>query len=154
MPVAIKMVVDYVQAFKDEDEQLILIVGKPGSGKSKVMRELATNRGWKYIDCQVLITDELLELVPKVRGREAPHIFADTLSRERADVILLDGLQMLFRPVINIEPLPLLRQLSKKYKIVAAWPGLYENGKLSFQELGQAEPNYYDATDLKIIELG
>ena len=132
MPVNVQMIVEYVQELKAGNEQLALIVGKPGSGKSKIMRELATNRGWKYIDCQLLISDELLELVPKARSREAPHIFSNMLEREKAEINLLDGLQVLFRPMLQLDPLELLRQLSKSHVIVAAWPGQYEGGKLSF----------------------
>jgi len=154
MPVNVQMIVEYVQELKAGNEQLALIVGKPGSGKSKIMRELATNRGWKYIDCQLLISDELLELVPKVRSREAPRIFSSLLQREKADVILLDGMQVLFRPMLQIDPLDVLRQLSKSHVIVAAWPGQYDGGKLSFLEVGHPEPFYYDADGLRIIELG
>lgn len=154
MPVNVQMIVEYVQELKAGNEQLALIVGKPGSGKSKIMRELATNRGWKYIDCTLLISDELLELAPKVRSREAPRIFDNLFEREKAEVILLDGLQILFRPLLQLDPLELLRQLSKSHVIVAAWPGQHDGGKLSFLEIGQPEPYYYDADDLRIIELG
>ena len=153
MPIAIQMVVDYVQTMKGDDEKLVLIVGKPGSGKSKIMRELATNRGWKYVDGQILVTPDLLELVPKTRPREAPHIMDGILAQEKAQVILLDGIQVLFTPLLQLDPLALLKQLSKKYAIVAAWPGQYEDGKLSFLELGQTEPYRYDAGNIKVIEL-
>jgi hypothetical protein len=154
MSVGSQLVIDFIQTVKEDQERLVLIVGKPGSGKSKIMRELATNRGWKYIDCQTLVTDELLELVPKARPREAPHILDDMLSREKAEVVLLDGLQLLFAPLLNLNPLVLLRQLSKRHLIVAAWPGRFEAGKLSFLEPGRGEPYYYEAQDIKIIEIG
>lgn len=153
MQVASQMVADYIQTLKNDQQQLVMIVGKPGSGKSKIMRELATNRSWKYVDCQDLITAELLEVVPKFRPREAPHIIDQVLSQEKADVILLDGIQLLFVPVLNLDPLALLRQLSKKYTIIAAWPGSYADGRLSFLEPGRAEPHYYPAQELKLIEI-
>ena len=108
----------------------------------------------EILDSQTLVTAELLEVVPKARPREAPHILDDVLGREKAEVILLDGLQLLFTPLLNLDPLALLRQLSKKHLIVAAWPGRYEGGRLSFLEPGRAEPYYYAAQDLKLIEIG
>jgi hypothetical protein len=153
MSVASQMVVDFIQTVKGDQERLVVIVGKPGSGKSKMMRELATNRGWKYVDCQTLVTADLLEVVPKARPREAPHILDELLASEKAEIILLDGIQLLFTPLLNLDPLALLRQLSKKYLIVAAWPGRYEDGRLSFLEPGRPEPYYYAAKDIKLIEI-
>ena len=154
MSFAIQMVVDYVQTIKEDQEQLMLIVGKPGSGKSKIMRELATNRGWKYVDCQELVTEDLLELVPKARPREAPHIISKVLEQEKAEVFLFDRLQVLFTPMLRLDPLVLLKQLSKKFIIVAAWPGQYKAGILSFLELGKNEPYQFNAGNSKVIEIG
>ncbi len=153
MAVVVQMVVDYVQELKGTGEKLVLLVGKPGSGKSKVMRELATNRGWRYLDCRQLLTDELLELVPKVRPQEAPRIIDKLLEAEKAEVILLDSVQILFTPMLHLEPLALLKQLSRKHTIVAAWPGSFEGGQLAYVEAGMAKPLIFPAGDLKVIEL-
>jgi len=154
MPVSIQMVADYVQDMKDAQERLVLLVGKPGSGKSKIMRQLGLTRGWRYVDCRNLVTDELLELVPKARPREAPAIMDKLLEAERAEVILLDSVQVLFTPMLNIEPLSLLRQLSRKHTLVVAWPGEYQNGRLAYMESGLPAPKSYDAPDLRVVEIG
>lgn len=153
MPIAIQMVVDYVQELKGSQEKLVLLVGKPGSGKSKIMRELGLNRGWRYVDCRELVTDELLELVPKARPQEAPRLMDKLLEAERAEVILLDNVQVMFTPMLNLDPLVLLRQLGRKHAIVAAWPGEYADGRLAFTEPGLPAKRF-PAGDLKIIEIG
>ena len=154
MPLAVQMIVDYVQGVEGAQDRLVLVVGKPGSGKSKMMRELATNRGWRYINCRELVTDELLELVPKARPQEAPQIMGSMLTRLQAEVVLLDNLQVLFTPMLNLDPLALLKHLGRKHTLVAAWPGAYEDGTLSYLELGQSEPHRYTADGVKVIEIG
>ncbi len=154
MPVAIQMVVDYVQELKDSQERLVLIAGKPGSGKSRIMRELGLNRGWRYVDCRDLVTDELLELVPKVRPQEAPRIMDRLLEAERADVILLDNVQVFFTPMLHLDPLALLRQLGRKHSIVAAWPGEYADGRLTYMESGLPEPKSFTVSGLRVVEIG
>ncbi|HMM23128.1 MAG TPA: BREX-3 system P-loop-containing protein BrxF [Selenomonadales bacterium] len=154
MPLAVQMIVDYVQEVEGAPDRLVLVVGKPGSGKSKMMRELATNRGWRYINCRELVTDELLELVPKARPQEAPQIMGGILTRLQAEVILLDNLQVLFTPMLNLDPLAILKQLGRKHTLIAAWPGAYEDGSLTYLELGQSEPHRYPADEVKVIEIG
>jgi hypothetical protein len=153
MPVTAQLVAECVREVQQTSEQLVLVVGKPGSGKSKILRELAVMRGWEYLECRTLITDEILELVPKLRPQQAPAIMSKILEKLNADVILLDGTQVLFAPVLNLDPLRLLRQLSKKQMIVTAWPGEFDEGNLSFHPPGQEGKLSYLAGDSKIIAL-
>ena len=153
MPATIQLIVECVRETQQASEQLVLVVGKPGSGKSKLFRELALMRGWEYIDCGMLLTEEFLELVPKVRPVEAPFIMGKILAEKKADVILLDGIQVLFAPVLNIDPLRLMRQLSKKQTILAAWPGEFDGTTLSFHQMGQKDNQEYRVGNIKVIEL-
>ena len=34
---------------------VVIVTGKPGSGKSKVLREAAESQKWTYVDCRLLI---------------------------------------------------------------------------------------------------
>jgi len=153
MPVTMQFVVECVREAQKNQEQLVLVVGKPGSGKSKLFRELAIMRGWEYVDCNTLLTEEFLELIPKVRSQEAPVIMGKILADKDADVILLDDMQVLFAPVLNIDPLQLIKQLSKKQTILAAWPGEFDGNNLTFHQIGQKDDQAYKASNTRIIEL-
>lgn len=153
MPATMQFIVECVHETEQAPEHLVLVVGKPGSGKSKIFRELAVMRGWEYVDCSTLLTEEFLELVPKVRSLEAPFIMGKILAKKKADVILLDGIQILFAPVLQIDPLVLLRQLSKKQTILAAWPGEFDGKNLLFHQVGQKSKQEYKADNIKVIEL-
>lgn len=149
----VQRIVEFVRDIEKSDEKLVLIVGQPGSGKSKIMRELSAMRGWEYVDSRVLVTEELLELVPKVRPLEAPRIMENNLDRLEAEVILLDGIQALFAPVLQLDPLDMIRRLSRNHMIVAAWPGQFENGKLVFNQDGRLPYREYEQTGLNLVQI-
>jgi len=155
MPVTTHMLIDSIHDAQKQDEKLVLIVGQPGSGKSKVMRSLADMRGWKYLDAGQLVTDELLELVPRVRAREAPAIMGKVLGSLISEVYLIDDLQLLFTPLLQLDPLPLLKHLSRKHTIVASWPGTFENGSLSFEYNGAfvSSQRQYTVEGITVIQL-
>ena len=50
--------VKIVEGVKDHDVKVVVVTGKPGSGKSKVLREAAEEKKWDYIDCRLLITEK------------------------------------------------------------------------------------------------
>ncbi len=149
----IHQIVETVRETQKKPEKLVLLVGKPGSGKSKLLRELATVRGWEYVNCRTFLTDELLEMVPKMRAQEAPHLIDKKMKQLRAEVIVLDDMQVLFAPVLQVDPLGLLRHLAKNYAVVAAWPGEYKDEKLIAAPVGQQASREYNATGLTIIQI-
>ena len=149
----IQRIVETVREGQKSAEHLVLLVGRPGSGKSKLLRELSTIRGWQYVNCRAFLTEELLEMVPKVRAIEAPTLIAKTLDALKADVIVLDDMQALFAPVLQVDPLQLLRQLGRRFSVVAAWPGEFDGNSLKIATLGPLEQREYDAKGLTIIQI-
>ena len=123
--------VKIVEGVKDHDVKVVIVTGKPGSGKSKVLREAAEEKKWDYIDCRLLITEKFLEVPPGERQAKAPEMMADILEGYDSEVILLDRLQTLFVPVLH--------KLSEKFVIVTAWPGYLEEGKLCYDKFDGTE---------------
>ena len=153
MTIPMQYVIESIHEASLKPERLILLVGGPGSGKSKLLRELATMRGWKYVDVRSLITDDILEMAPKLRPQQAPHIMSEALDDLGGDVILLDGVEMLFAPVLNIEPLTLFRHISRKHTLVVGWPGDYADGKLAMDYNGQRYDCLVAVDDVTVISL-
>lgn len=149
----IQRIVETVREGQKSTERLVLIVGKPGSGKSKILRELSTIRGWRYVNCRSFLSEELLEMVPKVRAQEASGLIARSLAALDAEVVVLDDMQVLFAPVLQVDPLNLLRTLGRKYSVVAAWPGEYDGKNLKVSAAGQNNPKVYDADGLTIVQI-
>ena len=149
----IQRIVETVREGQKSAEHLVLLVGRPGSGKSKLLRERSTIRGWQYVNCRAFLTEELLEMVPKVRAMEAPGLITKTLDALKADVIVLDDMQALFAPVLQVDPLQLLKQLGRKFSLVAAWPGEFDGDSLRIAAVGQPDQRVYDAKGLTIIQI-
>ena len=49
-----------VEAAKANKGGVVFVTGKPGSGKSKVLREAAEDKKWDYVDCRMLISEDFL----------------------------------------------------------------------------------------------
>ena len=46
------------------------------------------------------------------------------------EVVLIDGINVLFAPILNLNPLELLKSISKTYPIVVGWRGHLEGDQL------------------------
>ena len=95
--------VQEVAAVEKAEEKILVVTGKPGSGKSKVLREAAESKGWDYVDCRLLITESFLELMPTERKEKAAAMMKEVLSTYNSGVIMLDRVQTFFVPVFHID---------------------------------------------------
>lgn len=128
-----------VEEAQADGGNVVVVTGKPGSGKSKVLREAAEVKKWTYVDCRMLISEEFLAIPAADRGLYAPDMFTEILASYNAEVIILDRLQTLFVPVFHINTDSLMRKLSKKFTIISAWPGYVDGGMLCYDKFDGTE---------------
>ena len=142
-----------VDSMQDREEKILIVTGKPGSGKSRVLREASEAKGWSYVDCRLLITEKFLELLPTERAEMASKIMKEVLSGYNSDVVLLDRVQTFFVPVFHIDVKRLLTELGKSFTIVVAWPGYVKDDTLCYDKFDGTESIKMPADNLKIWEV-
>ena len=110
-----------------EDEKLLILIGGPGSGKSRIIRDLTYQEGWKVCEARELFDDEFLE-IPRA---DRP---------ENARVVMIDNVGFLFAPILNLNPVAMLKELSRECPIIVSWRGKLEGNTLYFEHNG--DPKY------------
>ena len=146
----VEELVQQVESLEGAEHKLLVVTGKPGSGKSKVLRAAADEKNWDYVDCRLLITEEFLELLPAERQEKAAEMIGDILAGYNSSVILLDRVQTFFVPVFHIDVTTLLQKLSERFTLIVAWPGYFDKGLLCNDKFDGTESVRMPATDIKI----
>jgi len=147
---------EFVQAVAEvekAEEKILVVTGKPGSGKSKVLREAAESKGWDYVDCRLLITESFLELMPTERKEKAAAMMKEVLATYNSGVIMLDRVQTFFVPVFHIDVPALLNELGKEFTLVLAWPGYIKDNELCYDKFDGTESIRMPIGNLKVWEI-
>jgi len=123
--------------------KLILLVGRPGCGKSALLAELANRRGMKVMNVGAVLGGRLAAMPQRQRALQANVVMRE-LADEYAsgDLLLLDNIELLFERAIKLDPLDLLKRHAHARRVVAVWPGELRDGRLSYAEMGH--PEYQD----------
>ncbi len=132
--------------------RLILLVGKSGSGKTGVLREIAEEFGSSVVNVNLALSGELLELTAKQRSLRLPGILDQIVDQAQSPVVL-DNLEILFDKDLQQDPLRLLQSISRNRAVVASWNGIMNSGRLLYAETGHPEYRSYDSVDALIVEM-
>lgn len=139
-----------LQAAEGLYHRLVLLVGKTGSGKTSVLRDVAKNFGTEVINVNLALSAELLELTAKQRALRLPGILDQVIDKVQSPVVL-DNLEILFDKDLKQDPLRLLQGISKNRSVVASWKGTTTGGNLNYAEAGHPEYRSYDLVDLTVV---
>lgn len=71
----------------------------------------------------------------------------------KGDLLLLDNLELLFDPSLQLDPLDVLKRHAHARRVVAVWPGQLRDGRLSYAELGHPEYREYGLNGLVPFEI-
>ena len=109
---------DAIEKAKENENKLILIVGLPGSGKSKLIHEYSKDSGIPILD---------LDNIFKDTNNNIAEVMDNFLVTYNKDVLLLDNKKILYTKDSNIDMLSFLKNLAEKLVVVATWNGKVDN---------------------------
>ena len=112
---------DAIEKAKENENKLILIVGLPGSGKSKLIHEYSKDSGIPILDLDNIFKDTTNNIA---------EVMDNFLVTYNKDVLLLDNKKILYAKDSNIDMLSFLKNLAEKLVVVATWNGKVDNNKL------------------------
>ena len=95
---------------QNSDNKLILIIGGPGSGESKLIHDYSNETGIPILNLDQIFKDDCSEIITVMND------FIDNYDKE---VLLLDNKRVLYAKDSNIDMLTFLKELAKKIIVVA-----------------------------------
>ncbi len=125
------------------NSKLIIVIGPPRSGKTLLLNALAKRRQVGMVDVGAAFGRLLLALPGPRRHAEASGLFKDLAAANATDgLVLLDNIELLFDRSLQLNPLDLLKRQAHVRRVVAAWPGEFSGGRLTYATTGH--PEYQD----------
>lgn len=141
-----------VEGAASQYARLVLVVGQHGTGKTRLVREFASEGNYPFLDLGADLPPALFE-VPARRRPVAASDYVGEELRAADRVAVVDNIEILFQPRLTLDPLKLLLDNARNRVIVAAWPGTFNGQELNFAELGHPEFRVYPAADVRVLTL-
>jgi hypothetical protein len=137
--------------------RLILVVGRHGAGKTRLLKELSRRAGGAipYLNLNLALSQQLLDLTGKERPLRARRLLAEILDEQPQETLAMDNIELLFEPTLHQDPLVLLQGLSRNKSLIAAWPGTYDEAgqMLTYAEPGHPEYRRYQRPEVMVVRM-
>lgn len=111
-----------IEELENAEHKLLLIIGQPGSGKSKLIRKYSEETGIPIIDLDKIF----MNTAPEKMVNEMKQF----LTTYHQKVLLIDNKKILYAKKSNIDLLAFLKELSENIIVIATWNGKIEDGQL------------------------
>ncbi|MEJ7632864.1 MAG: BREX-3 system P-loop-containing protein BrxF [Rubrobacteraceae bacterium] len=116
-------------------------------------RRIGEGLGIRRVNVGEKLGEELLEVPARRRPLKVAGLLEDLLDDAEDDGVLLDHIEILFEESLKVEPLTLLRSVSRRRLVVVMWSGEVEAGNLVYGVPGHPEYRSYSARDVALIRL-
>lgn len=128
----------------DLNSKLILLVGPSRSGKTQLLRQLSAKLNIEPLNVGLELGRRLAATPNNKRGFSAGELLREITNNHKTDgPLLLDNLELLFEPSLQVNPLDLIKRLAHAQPVVAVWPGELRGDRLTYADMSHPEHRDY-----------
>jgi hypothetical protein len=144
IPIDFSGLVEIVNNLTSAAIRLLVIVGLPASGKTRLITKLGTALESPLINLGKDASQQLLAMTVRQRKLKAEAIIGNLVRGTDHYVVCLDNTELLFDPALSLNPLGLLRNLARDRLVIATWNGMVEDTSLVYAY--PDHPEYFKET--------
>ncbi|MCW2238222.1 BREX-3 system P-loop-containing protein BrxF [Azospirillum canadense] len=133
--------------------RLLLLVGTDPATVSDCIKNVAGRFNLPVTNLNAELAAMLLEVPSRQRQIRANKAVGDILDSTSMDMVMLDHTDLLFSPSLRLDPLALLKSLSRNKTIVAAWPGAVRGDVLMHAENWHPEYQQHPVDGVRVFSV-
>lgn len=135
--------------------KLIVLTGPPGSGKTRLLRQLGDKLGLPPLNLNLALGRRLSATAQADRTFHIGQLLREITDQasQKNDLLLLDNIEILFERSLKISPLDQIKRLAHAKPVVAVWPGAYRAKRLYYAEITHPEYRDYDTEGVVVLDM-
>lgn len=150
--------VDIVNTVSGDRHKLVLLLGDFGSGKTALLRSIASLLDGVYVNLNLSITERLLA---RPRSAYADGVTVPRMIDELCDELspdgrplLVDNVELLFSPELGrINPVDTFKRISRQRPVVLALPARRQGMHAEYSALGRADHMLMPLEEFTVLEM-
>ena len=101
-----------------------------------------------HLSVGLVLSETLLPVAPQQHSRHAGQILRQSVKNQAPGPLLCTDIDLLFEPAFSLDPLWLLRQMSRQTSLIVTWPGTFHDNVLAYALPEHAHYRTWTSPDL------
>lgn len=151
--------IDALPIVAADRHKLVILLGDFGSGKTRLLKELAPELGAVYLNLNLHLSERLLT-IPRSRYSDGVRVhglideLCDELSPDGRP-LFVDNVELLFSPEVGrINPVDTFKRMSRQRQVVLALPARRQGNHAVYSALGRDDYMTIPLESYAVIEMG
>ncbi len=144
---------DVVTDFLNTSHTCLLLVHPEIRKMEDAADELLLMHAWARLSLGQELSPVLLSKTPQRRSREARRWMKARVGEMSPGPVLCSEIDLLFEPMLELDPLGLLRDIGRVARLVVTWPGSYRDGVLAYAVPGHSHYRTWRKPGVSIVVL-
>lgn len=150
--------VDAVTTVSGDRHKLVILLGDFGSGKTALLRAIASQLDGVYVSLNLSLTERLLSRPHSAYadGVTVPRLVDELCDKLSPDgrPLLVDNVELLFSPELGrINPVDTFKRVARQRPVVLALPARRQGMDAEYSALGRADHMLMPLEDLTVLEM-
>ena len=138
----------------DLNSKLLLLVGSDGTLVKSGLHQIGAALNVQPINLSLQLSRSLTSISRVDRAFTVSGFLNDIASQASSeDLLLLENIETLFEPSLQIDPLDTLRKLAHSKRVVAVWPGELRGDRLVYADMSHPEHRDYSRDGVVVLEI-
>ena len=117
-----------------------------------ITEEQTKNTGVVLLNLNLKLSEKLINITLNKRSRAISALINEIMADYPKDqVLLVNHFELLFLPELEQDPMRFFEDLSRERTLVLIWPGVYEDGILSYAQPWHSEYREFANVDATMI---
>lgn len=131
---------DLINAAGHLRTRLVWLVGQPGAGKTNELKAIAIDQpSCSYVNLNAALACRLAGDLPGQQPFSIAQHLGAILPPRSTGAWLIDNIEILFSRNLKVPVVDRLKSLAQHAPLVVAWPGAFENGRLTYGARNHAD---------------
>lgn len=151
----LEKLIDRLQSFPELYRHRLIVVVQPFRAESPFSLSIfAQTHGCQYINVNRELSKRLLEMSLSQRLSRGFQLLCDEIvGRASAEPVILEHIEALFDPTLQLSPVDCLLQLARYRLVIARWKGQWVDGHLVYAEPGHPEYCRHPTEDIQVLSI-